>query len=126
MRRAKGITRARPGHLSLAGLTKTFGAAVAVDDISLEIGAGEFVTLLGESGSGKTTTLLMIAGFEEPTAGEIMLDGAPVTRTPAHKRNFGMMFQSYALFPHLTVFDNVAFPLRRRRMSKHEIRKLVG
>lgn len=117
---------ARPGHLSLSRLTKVFGPVHAVDEVSLEIGAGEFVTLLGESGSGKTTTLLMIAGFEEPTSGDILLDGSSIAQTPAHKRNFGMMFQSYALFPHLNVFDNVAFPLRRRRMSKRDIRKRVS
>jgi putative spermidine/putrescine transport system ATP-binding protein len=83
------------------------------------------VTLLGESGSGKTTTLLMIAGFESPTQGRVVLDGRDLTKVPAHRRNLGMVFQNYALFPHMTVFDNVAFPLRRRSMSTAEINRRV-
>ena len=87
----------------------------AVCDLSLDIARGEFLTLLGPSGSGKTTTLMMLAGFERPDGGEILLDGAPITRLPAHKRNIGVVFQSYALFPHMTVAENVAFPLQVRR-----------
>jgi putative spermidine/putrescine transport system ATP-binding protein len=114
------------GALELAGLTKRFGDVTAVDDVDLEVSAGEFVTLLGESGSGKTTTLLMIAGFEEPTAGIVLLDGADVTAVPPHRRNLGMVFQNYALFPHMTVRENIAFPLRRRRLARVEISERVA
>ena len=86
--------------------------------LDLDIRRGEFLTLLGPSGSGKTTTLMMLAGFESPTAGEILLDGRPITRTPPHKRNFGMVFQNYALFPHLTVGQNVAYPLTVRKVAE--------
>ena len=95
-----------------AGVQKTYdGVQLVVRQLDLDIRRGEFLTLLGPSGSGKTTTLMMLAGFESPTAGEILLDGKPITRTPPHKRNFGMVFQNYALFPHLTVGQNVAYPL---------------
>ena len=96
------------------------GAAPAVDDVSLEIHEGEFLTLLGPSGSGKTTTLMLIAGFEELTHGEILVRGRSVAALPPDKRDIGMVFQNYALFPHMTVFDNVAFPLRMRRLARHE------
>ena len=86
------------------GVQKTYdGVQLVVRGLDLDIRRGEFLTLLGPSGSGKTTTLMMLAGFESPTAGEIVLDGQPITSTPPHKRNFGMVFQNYALFPHLTV-----------------------
>ena len=94
------------------------GTAFAVRELDLDIRRGEFLTLLGPSGSGKTTTLMMLAGFEMPTAGEILFDGAPITRTPPHRRNFGVVFQNYALFPHLSVGDNVAYPLTVRRVPK--------
>ena len=95
--------------VSFTGVQKTYeGTALVVRDLDLDIRRGEFLTLLGPSGSGKTTTLMMLAGFETPTSGEISLAGTPITRTPPHKRNFGMVFQNYALFPHLTVGDNVA------------------
>jgi putative spermidine/putrescine transport system ATP-binding protein len=100
--------------LTLERLTKRFGTVLAVDQVSLEIPSGRFVTFLGPSGSGKTTTLNLIAGFLEPDAGEIFFDGRPVSHTPTHRRQLGMVFQNYALFPHMTVFDNVAFPLRMR------------
>jgi putative spermidine/putrescine transport system ATP-binding protein len=104
-----------------AGVQKTYdGQHLVVRQLDLEIRRGEFLTLLGPSGSGKTTTLMMLAGFESPTAGEISLDGRPITRTPPHKRNFGMVFQNYALFPHLTVGDNVAYPLSVRKVPKAE------
>jgi putative spermidine/putrescine transport system ATP-binding protein len=90
------------------------GETLVVKDLNLAIRRGEFLTLLGPSGSGKTTTLMMLAGFESPTAGEISLAGVPITRTPPHKRNFGMVFQNYALFPHMTVEQNVAYPLSVR------------
>ena len=103
------------------GVQKTYdGVQLVVRQLDLDIRRGEFLTLLGPSGSGKTTTLMMLAGFESPTAGEIVLDGKPITRTPPHKRNFGMVFQNYALFPHLTVGQNVAYPLTVRRTAKAE------
>jgi spermidine/putrescine ABC transporter ATP-binding subunit len=116
-----GTLRVHGAPLSLQGLERRFGDVVAVQDLSLDIAAGEFVTLLGASGSGKTTTLLMIAGFQTPTRGSIVLDGKPVTNLPPHQRNMGMVFQSYALFPHKTVFENIAFPLRRRKLPRKEI-----
>jgi putative spermidine/putrescine transport system ATP-binding protein len=104
-----------------AGVQKTYdGVQLVVRQLDLDIRRGEFLTLLGPSGSGKTTTLMMLAGFESPTAGEILLDGKPITRTPPHKRNFGMVFQNYALFPHLTVGQNVAYPLTVRKATKSE------
>jgi spermidine/putrescine transport system ATP-binding protein len=99
---------------------------VAVDAINLHIAPGEFFSLLGPSGCGKTTTLRMIAGFEKPTAGRILLDGEDVASIPAFKRNVNTVFQSYALFPHLRVFDNVAFGLRRAGVAKHELRRRVA
>ena len=100
--------------IQLERLTKHFGSVVAVHEVSLAIPAGSFVTLLGPSGSGKTTTLNLIAGFLLPDGGEIFVDDQAVSRVPPHKRNIGMVFQNYALFPHMTVFENVAFPLRMR------------
>jgi putative spermidine/putrescine transport system ATP-binding protein len=109
-----------------AGVQKTYdGVQLVVRDLQLDIRRGEFLTLLGPSGSGKTTTLMMLAGFESPTAGEISLDGRPITRTPPHKRNFGMVFQNYALFPHLTVGANVAYPLTVRRIGKADAARRV-
>ncbi|WP_372525572.1 ABC transporter ATP-binding protein [Piscinibacter sp.] len=103
------------------GVQKTYdGVHLVVRQLDLDIQRGEFLTLLGPSGSGKTTTLMMLAGFESPTAGDIVLDGRPITRTPPHKRHFGMVFQNYALFPHLTVGQNVAYPLTVRKASKAE------
>jgi putative spermidine/putrescine transport system ATP-binding protein len=96
-----------------------------VAGVSLDIRPGEFLTLLGPSGSGKTTTLMMIAGFETPDAGEITLDDRPVTALPPHRRNIGVVFQNYALFPHLSVFENIAYPLRVRRVRVAEIRERV-
>jgi spermidine/putrescine transport system ATP-binding protein len=108
------------GRIELVALTKRF-TEVAVDQIDLEIASGEFFSLLGPSGCGKTTTLRLIAGFEQPTSGAILLDGTDVSGVPPHKRNVNTVFQSYALFPFLTVFDNVAFGLRNRKLSKQEI-----
>ncbi len=102
-------------------VTKDFGETVAVDDLSLDIPEGEFFSLLGPSGCGKTTTLRMIGGFEEPTRGTIYLKGRDVTDLPPYKRDVNTVFQSYALFPHLDVFENVAFGLRRRKVPKDEI-----
>lgn len=101
--------------LNLDAVTKTYGPVVAAQDVSLEVTQGEFVTLLGPSGSGKTTTLNLIAGFEHPDRGRVLIGGTDVTRLPPNKRNLGMVLQGYALFPHLTVRENVAFPLRARR-----------
>src|ERR1044072_3023884 len=106
-----------PGELQLEGLTKAFGEHVAVAGIDVDMPAGEFFTLLGPSGCGKTTTLRMIAGFEQPTSGRIMLDGIDVARVPPHKRNVNTVFQSYALFPHLDVFKNVAFGLKYKNVD---------
>jgi putative spermidine/putrescine transport system ATP-binding protein len=110
-----------PPLVRFVGVQKSYdGVQLVVRQLDLDIRRGEFLTLLGPSGSGKTTTLMMLAGFESPTAGEILLDGKPITRTPPHKRNFGMVFQNYALFPHLTVAQNVAYPLTVRKASKAE------
>ena len=111
--------------LKLKNLTKKFGTVTAVNDVSLDIGDGEFLTLLGPSGSGKSTILNMIAGFEYPTSGEIILQGQPINNLLPEKRNIGMVFQNYALFPHMTIFDNVAFPLRMRKYGKEEIKDRV-
>ena len=106
------------GHaLALQGLTKRYGSFTAVADVSLRVERGEFLTLLGPSGSGKTTILMCIAGFVAPTAGAILLDGKDITPLPPERRDFGMVFQGYALFPHMTVAENVAFPLRVRKLS---------
>jgi spermidine/putrescine ABC transporter ATP-binding subunit len=113
-------------RLRLVNLTKQFGSVVAADDVSLEVEAGEFLTLLGPSGSGKTTILNLVAGFEQPSAGEILVGDRPLTNVPPNRRNIGMVFQDYALFPHMTVFENVAFPLRLRRMPEPEIRRRVA
>ncbi|MFI4987265.1 MAG: ABC transporter ATP-binding protein [Alphaproteobacteria bacterium] len=113
-------------ELTLRALGKRYGAAAAVDAVDLTIGRGEFVTLLGPSGSGKTTLLMMIAGFVEPSAGDILLDGRPITPLPPERRQFGMVFQGYALFPHLSVADNVAFPLKVRGMARGESARRVA
>ena len=101
------------------------GKVLVVKDLNLDIAEGEFITMLGPSGSGKTTCLMMLAGFETPTNGEIYLDGNPISNIPPHKRGIGMVFQNYALFPHMTVYENLAFPLRVRKISKEEIDKKV-
>ena len=109
----------------LERVTKDFGETVAVDDLSLDISSGEFFSMLGPSGCGKTTTLRMIGGFEEPTRGTIYLDGRDVTDRPPYKRDVNTVFQSYALFPHLDVYENVAFGLRRRKVDGGDIRSRV-
>ena len=101
------------------------GKVLVVKDLNLDIEEGEFVTMLGPSGSGKTTCLMMLAGFETPTNGEIYLDKNPISNIPPHKRGIGMVFQNYALFPHMTVYENLAFPLRVRKISKDDIDKKV-
>jgi spermidine/putrescine transport system ATP-binding protein len=112
--------------VALRNVTKRFDDFTAVDDLSLELGQGEFFTLLGPSGCGKTTTLRMIAGFERPTSGEIAIEGEDVAALPAHKRPTNTVFQSYALFPHLSVEKNVAFGLKRKRVGKDEIAERVA
>ena len=110
---------------SLINLTKSFGQHAVVDDLSLEIGDGEFVVFLGPSGCGKTTTLRMIAGLEQPTSGDILIDGERVNDVAPQHRDIAMVFQSYALYPHLTVADNIAYPLRVRKMRADQIQKQV-
>jgi spermidine/putrescine transport system ATP-binding protein len=114
------------GEIELSKLTKQFDMVTAVAGIDLHIPAGEFFSLLGPSGCGKTTTLRMIAGFEQPTSGEILLDGTDVAYTPPHQRNVNTVFQNYALFPHLNVYDNIAYGLKRAKRPKAEIRERVG
>ena len=114
------------GEIELTNLRKEFAEVTAVDGIDLHVPGGEFFSLLGPSGCGKTTTLRMIAGFEQPTSGQILLDGTDVAYTPPHQRNVNTVFQNYALFPHLNVFDNVAFGLRRAKRPKDEIRTRVS
>ena len=108
-------------EVRLQALTKTFGPVVAVRDVSVTIDRGSFFTLLGPSGSGKTTTLMMVAGFAHPTSGDVFVDGKPMAALPPQKRDLGMVFQSYAVFPHLTVYENVAFPLQIRKAPRLEI-----
>src|SRR3954451_4028394 len=109
----------------LDDVTKRFGDLTAVRDLTLDIERGEFFTLLGPSGCGKTTTLRMVAGFEEPSSGRILLDGTDVSGLPAFKRATNTVFQSYALFPHLSVEENVAFGLRRKGVARSEVRRRV-
>src|SRR6187551_1038114 len=115
MPRGEAGPRDGGGAISIVGLRKEFDGVTAVDGIDLEIQPGEFFTLLGPSGCGKTTTLRMLAGFEQPTDGQILIDGVDVAQTPAHKRPVNTVFQSYALFPHLDVQRNVAYGLRWRK-----------
>ena len=114
------------GQVQLVDLVKRFGDFTAVAGLNLKMPAGEFFSLLGPSGCGKTTTLRMIAGFERPDEGQILLDGEDMAQTPPHKRNVNTVFQSYALFPHLSVHDNVAFGLRYKDASKEEVKRRVG
>ncbi len=124
-----GVAEARGGRgaeVRLEQLWKAYGEVIAVRDVSLTISPGEFITLLGPSGSGKTTTLMMIAGFVPPSHGEIYIDGRPVAKLPPQKRDLGMVFQNYALFPHMTVEQNIAFPLEMRRVPRAEARARVA
>jgi spermidine/putrescine transport system ATP-binding protein len=116
---------AKTASVELRSVTKRFDQLAAVDDLSLELGSGEFFTLLGPSGCGKTTTLRMVAGFEQPTSGEIRIEGEDVAQLPPHKRPTNTVFQSYALFPHLSVEANVAFGLKRKKVPKGEIAERV-
>lgn len=111
--------------LLVDGLTKSYGSVVALQPTRLEVPAGEFLTLLGPSGSGKTTLLQMICGLVEPNGGRILIDGRDETRTPVHKRDIGLVFQHYALFPHLTVAENIGFPLRMRGVAASDLDRRV-
>jgi spermidine/putrescine ABC transporter ATP-binding subunit len=113
------------GAVELVGLTKRYGDDTVVDRVVLSIASGEFFSLLGPSGSGKTTTLMMVAGFVRPDTGAILLDGEDIAAVPPQKRGFGMVFQNYAIFPHLSVFENIAFPLRARRWAKDAVAERV-
>ncbi|WP_290877048.1 ABC transporter ATP-binding protein [Aquabacterium sp.] len=107
--------------LSIRGLRKTYGSAVAIDDVSLDIRQGEFMTFLGPSGSGKSTTLYIVAGFQDPSGGSVQLQGRSLLSVPPNRRHIGMVFQRYTLFPHLSVAENIAFPLRVRGKGQSEI-----
>ncbi|WP_421694550.1 ABC transporter ATP-binding protein [Aestuariivirga sp.] len=114
-------------HVRYAGVTKTYGMGQpAIRHLDLDVRRGEFLTLLGPSGSGKTTALMMLAGFENPTSGEILLDGRRIDRVPANRRNIGLVFQNYALFPHMTVAENLAYPLKVRHFGRAEIAAKVA
>ncbi len=114
------------GSIALRGLTKIYGGERVVDGFDAQIAAGEFFSLLGPSGSGKTTTLMMIAGFASIDAGELIVDGRDIAAVPPERRGFGMVFQNYAIFPHLDVFENVAFPLRARGVKGEPLRERVA
>ena len=111
--------------INIKKVTKKFGNVTAVDNVDLKIPKGIFLTLLGSSGSGKTTILMMIAGFHEPSSGEILLEGELITPIPPYKRNIGMVFQNYALWPHMTVYKNIAFPLKMHKVPKRDIANRV-
>src|ERR1700675_47225 len=113
------------GEVRLVDLVKRFADVTAVAGINLDMPEGEFFSLLGPSGCGKTTTLRLIAGFERPDEGQILLDGVDMAQTPPHKRNVNTVFQNYALFPHLTVEENVAFGLRYKNATKQEVKTRV-
>ncbi|WVT77887.1 ABC transporter ATP-binding protein (plasmid) [Sinorhizobium chiapasense] len=116
----------QPGFVRFERVSKSYdGVNLIVEDLDLSIAKGEFLTMLGPSGSGKTTSLMMLAGFEQATSGEIYLDDTPISHTPAHRRGIGMVFQNYALFPHMTVGENLAFPLEVRKLAKAETHRLV-
>src|SRR5271169_593213 len=113
-------------YVRIANVTKRFGEFVAVDDVALDIRRGEIFCLLGGSGSGKTTLLRMLAGFEQPSSGTISIDGADMSAIPSYERPVNMMFQSYALFPHMSVARNVAFGLEQEHLGRDDIRRQVG
>jgi spermidine/putrescine ABC transporter ATP-binding subunit len=117
---------ARGRAIAIERIAKRYGSVAAVDDVSLDVAAGEFVSLLGPSGSGKTTLLMMIAGFETPDSGSISVGGFDITTVPANRRGIGMVFQRYALFPHMTVAQNIAYPLRMRRVARRAIAERVA
>jgi spermidine/putrescine ABC transporter ATP-binding subunit len=112
--------------ISIRGVSRHFGAVKAVDDVSFDIARGEFFSLLGPSGCGKTTLLRILAGFETPTSGEVLIDGQPMANVPPHQRPTNMVFQSYAIFPHLNVAQNIAYGLRKRRLDPAETERIVS
>lgn len=116
---------ARSQPIVIENITKTYGDFHALNDVSLEIGAGEFLTLLGPSGSGKTTLLMVLAGFTRPSRGRVMAGTHDLTRVPPHKRDFGMVFQNYALFPHMNTWQNIAYPLRLRGIDRASMEEKV-
>ena len=116
----------RAVSLQAIGVGKSFGSFQALKDVTLDVGRGEFLTLLGPSGSGKTTFLMIVAGFEQPTVGRLMSEGEDITQRSAETRSFGMVFQGYALFPHMTVAQNIAFPLQVRKTPRDVIARRVG
>ncbi|MEO1865646.1 MAG: ABC transporter ATP-binding protein, partial [Pseudomonadota bacterium] len=116
----------RQVKLQAKNVRKTYGPVVALEGTSIDLLEGEFLTLLGPSGSGKTTLLMAIAGLNDTDSGEIWIDGELMTSTPSHQRGLGMVFQNYALFPHLTIYENIAFPLKMRKMSKDAIDEQVA
>jgi putative spermidine/putrescine transport system ATP-binding protein len=116
----------RAAEINAIGIGKSFGPFRALTDLSLDIGRGDFLTLLGPSGSGKTTFLMIVAGFEAPTTGRLVSEGVDITARPAEARSYGMVFQGYALFPHMSVEANIAFPLHVRKRPAEEIRRRVG
>lgn len=124
--RSAPASRGSGANLRLEGLHKSFGRVAAVRDVDLDIEHGEFVTLLGSSGSGKTTTLNLIAGFLFADQGRVLMDDADISSVPPHRRNIGMVFQDYLLFPHMSAAENVAFPLKRRKVDKGEARRRVA
>ncbi|PZU83904.1 MAG: ABC transporter ATP-binding protein [Shinella sp.] len=126
IREKPGRVEARPAcSIHIEALSKSYGLLHALDNVDLFIASGEFVAMLGPSGSGKSTLLMAVAGFMRPDGGRILLDGEDVVRLPANQRDFGVVFQNYALFPHMTVFENVAFPLRLRKVEPGERRARV-
>ena len=122
---ARAAPKLRGQTVTISGVSKRYGAVRAVEDVSIEVGAGEFLSLLGPSGSGKTTLLMMIAGFESATEGSIRVGDRDLTYVPPNERGIGMVFQKYALFPHMTVAQNIAFPLKMRKLAKAEIAERV-
>src|SRR5438045_3386315 len=124
-RRGRSLDK-RAESVEIRSASKAYGAVRALDDVTLNVAAGEFVSLLGPSGSGKSTLLGILGGFIQPTSGSIHFGGRDVTLVPPHKRDIGVVFQNYALFPHMSVGENVAFPLRARRLPKAEWPRRVG
>ena len=120
------VTAETDNYVRFDAVQKSYdGESLVIKDLNLDVARGEFLTLLGPSGSGKTTCLMMLAGFEPATHGEIYLDARPINAVPPHRRGIGMVFQNYALFPHMTVNENLAFPLQVRRMNKNEIESRI-
>src|ERR1700727_561553 len=119
-------TTSKDAAVTFDGVTKTFGEVKALDQVSLKIGRGEFMTLLGPSGCGKTTLLKLAAGFLAPDGGTVAIDGKCVNDVPTYKREIGMMFQNYALFPHMSVAENIAYGLKTRHVPRHDIRRRVA